>query len=102
MLPATDQLNYGFDPNDVVSMDENTSAYTTLRASDTWGVLEVTDGALIVREQGKLSRVVVKSPKDAAGKTGEITGNGWKLTLAPGWSIAAGARPGDFTVVRGP
>jgi hypothetical protein len=53
-----------------------------------------------VQDQGKFVRVVVEAPKDANGKTGEIAGNGWKLSLAQGWVLAKGNRPGDLRVAK--
>lgn len=93
-------INFGFNPNDVTPIDDNTNAYTTLHATDDWGVLEASNGALMVRDQNKFVRVVVEAPKGAVGKTGEIVGNGWKLTLTPGWVLEVGDRPGDLKVVK--
>ena len=99
-LPFTDKVQVSYDPNGVFPLDDNTSAYPAIRVSDAWGILDVSHGALMVREQGKFARVVVEAPKDAEGKSGEIDQNGWKLSLAPGWTIKKGARPGDFTVEK--
>jgi hypothetical protein len=99
-LPVTEQFDFSFDPNGVVPVDETSSAYATLRVTDAWGVLEVSDGALIVRDQNKFVRVVVQAPKEAPGKTGEIAGNGWKLTLAQGWVLSKGSRLADFEVAK--
>ena len=95
-LPVAEKFSFSFDPNDVIPLDNTTSAYTTLRVSDIWGVLEVSDGALIVRDQQQFVRVVVEAPRDGIGKGGEIAGNGWKLTLAPGWVLINGVRRGDL------
>ncbi|HLY92052.1 MAG TPA: hypothetical protein VKQ89_02230 [Candidatus Angelobacter sp.] len=100
VLPLGEKVQFGFNPNGVFPLDDNTTAYPTLRVSDTWGILEVTHGALMVREQGIFARVVVEAPKDADGKGGEIAQNGWKLTLAPGWQISKGKRPGDLTIEK--
>jgi hypothetical protein len=99
-LPFSDQVQVSFDPNGVVPLDDNTTAYPALHVSDAWGILDISHGALMVREQGKFARVVVEAPKDAEGKSGEIDQNGWKLSLAPGWTIKKGTRPGDFTVEK--
>lgn len=99
-LPFSDKVDFSFDPNGVLPIDDSASVYPSLRATDAWGILEVSHGALMVREQGKFARVVVEAPKDSEGKSGEISQNGWKLTLAPGWVITKGIRPGDFTVEK--
>ncbi|HEY6945020.1 MAG TPA: hypothetical protein VI431_07750 [Candidatus Acidoferrum sp.] len=99
-LPVMEQFNFSFDPNGVIPIDDTSSAYTTLRVTDVWGVLEVSGGALIVRGQRGFVRVVVEAPKYNSGSAGEIKGNGWKLTLTSGWSLAKGDRPGDLTVAK--
>lgn len=99
-LPFSDKVQVSFDPNGVFPLDDNTSAYPSIRVSDTWGILEISHGALMVREQGKFARVVVEAPKDAEDKSGEIDQNGWKLSLAPGWTIKKESRPGDFTAEK--
>ena len=99
-FPVADKFNFSFDPNDVVPIDETASAYGTLRVTDSWGVLEAGNGALLVREQDKFVRVAVEAPKDSGVKAGEIAGNGWKLTLAAGWTLVPGERPGDLRVER--
>jgi hypothetical protein len=99
-LPLTERLGVSFDPNGVVPIDDTSSVYPTLRVTDVWGVLEVSDGAVIVRDQNKFVRVVVEAPKDATKNTGEIAGNGWKLTLSQGWTLAKGNRQGDWDVTK--
>lgn len=99
-LPVAEEFNFSFDPNGVIPLDDTTSAYPTLRVTDVWGVLEVSDGALIVRDQNRFVRVVVEAPKDATGKMGEIEGSGWKLSLKPGWVLAKGERAGDLRVAK--
>jgi len=99
-LPVMEQFHFSFDPNGVIPIDDTYSAYTTLRVTDRWGVLEASRGALIVRGQGRFVRVAVEAPKDSAGTAGEVKGNGWKLTLASGWTLSKGDRPGDLTVAK--
>ena len=98
-LPLGDQVNFSFDPNGVIPLDDNSTVYPSLRVIDAWGILEVSHGALMVRDEGKFARVVVEAPKITDGSS-EIAQNGWKLTLAPGWVIAKGSRTGDLTVEK--
>jgi len=99
-LPVAGQFSFSFDPNGVVPLDDTASAYGTLRVTDDWGVLEVSNGALLVRDQNRFSRVVVEAPKATVGTTGDITGNGWKLTLSQGWVLSEGDRPGDLRATK--
>jgi hypothetical protein len=97
VLPTSEHFNFSFDPTEVIPIDDNNSIYATIRVTENWGILEVSNGALMVREQGRPARVVVEAPQDYAGKS-EISGNGWKLKLAAGWAVMRGERPGDLTV----
>ncbi len=99
-LPVTEQFSFSFDPNGVVPIDETSSEYATMRVTDAWGVLEVSNGAVIVRDQNKFVRVVVEAPKGATENAGEIVGSGWKLSLAQGWIMAKGHRQGDWDLIK--
>jgi hypothetical protein len=76
------QMNISFNPDLVFALPPHGSVYPTLRIVDAWGVLEVSDGALI--------------PDDWAGVTlpgrperadGHWRGPGWTLALADGWTL---------------
>ena len=93
-----EKFDFSFDPNQVIPLDENTTIYPTLRVTDVWGVLEVSDGALMKRDQGKFVGVAVEAPKDAVGQSGIVVGPGWKLTLSRGWRLVESERKGDLVV----
>ncbi len=85
VLPVGQEFNYTYDPN----------AYEgEIQVTDEWGLLKTTEGALVVREDGRFVRVQVPAPTDAS-KT-PLTGKGWTLELNPQWKLAAEGRPGDF------
>lgn len=92
VLPLTNPA-VSFDPREVQSFDEHGNVYPHLHASDGWGTLEVSQGALAGPDWHS---VVVAAPARTA--SGHVTGEGWTLDLKPGWTLVAGARPGDFTV----
>jgi len=85
---------YQFNPQTLMALAPHGTVYPTVRLSGPWGVLEVkSGGALFDKTRGMAA---VSAPSlDAAYPTGE----GWTLTLKPGWSIQPGARPGDYMVV---
>ncbi len=97
---AMEKFNFSFDPNQVIPLDENTTIYPTLRVTDVWGVLEVSDGALMKRDQEKVAGVAVEAPKDAVGKSGVVEGPGWKLTLSDGWRLAESEQKGNLVVTN--
>jgi len=98
VLPLTDKVSYGFDPNNVESLDDLGTVYPTLRVSDTWGILEVTRGALMILEGPRVSRVQVPAPADPSKRN--LQGDGWTLELSEVWNLVPGARKGDYSVKK--
>lgn len=86
-------MQIAFDPGKIVALPPHGSVYPTLRVVDAWGVLEVTDGALI---DDNWSGVTVAAPSSAEA----VEGPGWTLRLNEGWRLAAGERAGDFRLER--
>ena len=81
-LPILDKMNFSFDPGELTPLAEG-MVYPTLHASDEWGSIEVTQGALVSFQKHFLR---VAGP--ANGVDGTFTGPGWMLKLAPGWRIS--------------
>jgi hypothetical protein len=96
VLPCTPKIRYSFNPNNVLALNAEQTVYPTARVVDVWGILEVMDGALLVKEGGAIARVQVPAPEDP--ETRPITGAGWRLQLETGWELTAGGREGDVTV----
>jgi hypothetical protein len=96
VLPVGQEFNYTYDPNAVLALDDKMTLYEgdSVQVTDEWGLLKTTEGALIVRESGKIVRVQVPVPADA-GKM-PLTGKGWTLELKPGWELVPQGRPNDF------
>jgi hypothetical protein len=88
-------FSYGFDPNNVIAVDENSTVYPELNVSDDWGELKVDGGAMLVREKGMITRLVLPAP--AAGAT---KGDGWEMNLKPGWELVPAERKGDVTIQK--
>ncbi len=84
--------NVSFVPMDLQPLDDKGVVYTKLRVSAEWGVLEATKGALL---QPGFSGVVVAV---APGPNAPTSGDGWTLTLKPGWKVVAAPHAGDFTI----
>ena len=99
LLPCSGNAQISFNPNDITPLDPVGSVYGTLYLTDAWGVLDVTaNGALLARNPaGILQEGRVSAPKDAVARP--VAGEGWKLTLKEGWTLAPGERSGDWKVV---
>lgn len=72
------------------------TVYPRVLVTAAWGTLEA-DMALRSRDR---STLVVPAPTDAEGSA--LEGDGWTLTLQPGWVLGPGNRPGDLRLVPGP
>lgn len=79
-----------FDPGRVFPFDETRTVYTTREPIADWGVLTVTDGAILednAKGHGRLSL--------ASAGPDVLAGDGWTLELEDGWEIVEAERPGD-------
>ncbi|HLJ98034.1 MAG TPA: hypothetical protein VKU02_33045 [Gemmataceae bacterium] len=76
-------------------LDSVGTVYATLRISDIWGILTLSNGALMAAD---FSHVVVLAPTDT--KVRRLKGDGWKLELKGGWSLQPGKRNGDYVLAK--
>lgn len=94
-FPVSDEFRYTFDPNAVLALDDKLTLYQgEIQVSDAWGLLKTSEGALFVRENGRIARVQVPAPTDGSNST--LTGKGWTLELKPQWRVVPEGRAGDF------
>ena len=97
ILPLSPDVNYSFNPNNVVGVDANITVYPTLRLVDNFGVLTVSNGAWLERgPSGHLARARVPAPQDLSARP--LKGDGWSLELTKGWEVVPGERSGDVTI----
>jgi hypothetical protein len=92
-LPRTEGFNYSFNPNQLIPLGDLGMIYPTLDASDHWGTLEVTDGALVTTTDLRIPAPGILSARP-------LTGSGWILNLAPEWTVSPGTRVGDYRLVK--
>jgi len=95
MLTLTEDTRYSFNPGNLRALGGVGTVYPTLRVTDRWGILDVDGGALMTRAEGRASGVHVPSPRHPPDGQ-RVVGDGWILTLEPGWSLEAADRPGDY------
>ncbi len=85
-------MSYQFNPQTLLPLGAAGTLYPTLKVTADFGVLEVEGGAL-------LDKAMTVAAVSAAGiDPSHLRGDGWRLTLKPGWSVQSGARPGDLAV----
>ena len=99
ILSLTQDLNYSYDPNNVIGIDASNTVYPTMRLVDAWGVLTVSNGAWLERDAtGGLVRARVPAPADLSARP--LKGDGWSLELKDGWEVVPGERRGDVTIKK--
>ncbi len=98
VLPIAEGFNYAFNPTDQVPLAGHGTVYPYLRISAAWGVMEATQGALMLLKDSMITGAQVPAPKDT--KARPLKGDGWTLDLKDGWALVPGARPGDLTLKR--
>jgi hypothetical protein len=65
------------------------------RSTPAWGSLTATSGVLVLTKGGVMH---LTAPFQTSGST--LSGEGWTITLAAGWTVRPGKRPGDFEIVK--
>jgi hypothetical protein len=97
ILSLSEDVNYSYDPNNVIGIDASNTVYPTLRLVDAWGVLTVSNGAWLERDAtGHVVRARVPAPQDLS--TLPLKGDGWSLELSNGWEVISGERTGDVAI----
>jgi hypothetical protein len=95
-IPLTETVQYSFNPNNLEVLDESNTLFPTVRISDAWGILTVTQGAVLTRKDGKIVKVTVVAPTQP--ETRPLQGAGWTLELKEGWRLETGERKGDYLI----
>lgn len=70
--------------------------FSQYRTKGQWGTLEATNGVLI-SDDGRR-----RLPGPVRIEGANITGDGWTVTVAPGWTVRPGPRSGDYQIIRDP
>ncbi len=95
-------LSRGFNPQTLVGFDSTWTVYPTGSFSAPWGSLNVTDGGALVSND--FHTIHIAAPTTASAPDARtVKGDGWVLTLAPGWSLTVNvARPGSYELQKSP
>lgn len=104
-VPLGAKLSYSFDFNQIQPLAGAGNVYGVVRIVDAWGILDASAGGalLATNANGSPSSARVPAPADLSPPdqaARPIAGDGWTLTLEPGWTLAPGERKGDWRVVR--
>ena len=85
-------VNIQFNPQTLQPLEKLGTVYPTMRISADWGVLEVSNGALLKPDWSAVS-VVAPTIMGAT-----LKGDGWTLELKPNWKLVPAGRNGDFAL----
>lgn len=96
ILPVGKNFNFGFDPNEVVPLDDSNTIYMSSHVTADWGTLDAPGGFLMVRKAGLIVRLQVPAPNNSSARP--LRGEGWTLTLKEGWVLVPGDRAGDYVL----
>jgi len=90
-------MNVQFDPRNLQPLDNLGTVYPNIRISDIWGILTVSNGALMSSNWTKIYVSALNiTPENI--DTNLIEGDGWKLELNEGWKLVPSERKGDYLV----
>ena len=93
-FPQSPELNRSFNPNNLVPLGDLGVVYPTGTFTSRWGKLQVDDVGALLSPDNQSLRVAAPANLDAR----PLRGPGWRLELAPGWTIRPAAQPGSFTL----
>jgi hypothetical protein len=77
-----EKMSVSFDPRNIMPIEGYGTVYPTLRISDNWGILTVSNGALLGKNWDK---VIVSEPTII--NKGKVVGNGWTIELNRGYFV---------------
>ena len=97
-LPLTGRRSLSFKTPELTILPGIGRVYRTVEVRADWGLLRVESGGALshLSTGGAPEDVVVAAPVEAEARP--VTGDGWDLELAPGWTIVPDVREGDWTL----
>lgn len=90
-----EQMQISFDPGNIIPVEDKGTVYPNMRISDNWGILTVTNGALMSNSWDKIS---ITPPLNT--ETKKITGEGWSLELKEGYLVRKDDKTGNFKLSK--
>jgi hypothetical protein len=95
-LSLTALGRFNFNPSTAVALGADGIVYRTFHAIARWGTLDVSAGGVLVSPD--FSHAALSAPTATRGP--HLEGNGWTIDLAPGWSVAPAAKPGNYVLAQ--
>ena len=90
-----ENMRISFDPRNLIPLEEYGTVYPTIRVSDNWGILTVTEGALLGSNWDKVTLsepILITSDK--------VSGNGWVLELNKDYIVEKNSSDGNYLLKK--
>ena len=84
-------MNISFDPRNLVPLEDLGTVYPNVRVTDNWGILTVTNGALL---SSSWDKIIVSLPTHI--EKDKAQGDGWKLELNKGYNLDKDKISGNY------
>jgi hypothetical protein len=91
-----EEMNISYDPGNIMALENKGNIYPNLRIADKWGILTVTNGALVSAHWDKVSVTIPVNTDD----TKKISGDGWTLLLNPGYKVSKDNSTGNYILSK--
>jgi hypothetical protein len=82
---SKDSLSWSYDPTELIGFDLTSTIYPSGNFTAPWGKLSVEHGGVLVRND--FSAITVGAPVSLVPGARDLKGDGWMLSLNPGWTI---------------
>lgn len=88
-------MNISFDPRNIMPLEDKGTVYPNIRVTDNWGILTVTNGALMSPNWDKIS---VSIPTQISEE--KVAGDGWMLELKNGFIVQRDSTSGNYILKK--
>jgi len=90
-----EQMNVSYDPRNIMPLEDKGTVYPNIRVSDKWGILTVSNAALMSPNWDKIS---ITAPTKSDNKN--FSGDGWTLILNDGYVMVQDANTLHYKLVK--
>jgi hypothetical protein len=90
-----EKMSISFDPRNIMPIEGYGTVYPTLRVSDNWGILIVTNGALLGTNWDEIT---VSEPTQISAN--KVVGNGWTIDLNDGYFVEKNSLDRNYSLKK--